>query len=82
MDISDIYYISFPKDRAASRIVVYSLLVIETVQVVLNTWDVFDIFAAGFGDFDNLDHIHMSWFAVPIMTGLGASKPSRTLPQA
>ncbi len=53
---------------------VYSLFVIETAQVVMNISDVFDLFAVGYGDLDTLDKIHLSWLAVPILTGLGASQ--------
>ncbi|KAF8909916.1 hypothetical protein CPB85DRAFT_1414242 [Mucidula mucida] len=67
-----LYYISFPNDHTRSKAVVYSLFVIETAQVVMNISDVFDLFAVGYGDLDTLDKIHLSWLAVPILTGLGA----------
>ncbi|KAF9039538.1 hypothetical protein BDZ89DRAFT_945376, partial [Hymenopellis radicata] len=65
-----LYYISFPHDHSRSKAVVYSLFVIETAQVIMNISDVFDLFAVGYGDLDTLDQIHLSWLAVPVLTGL------------
>ncbi|KAK0200453.1 hypothetical protein DFS33DRAFT_1361690 [Desarmillaria ectypa] len=64
-----IYYISFPKDRLASKIIVYVLWLIESVQTVLNVYDMFDTFCYDFGNISELDGVHLSWFNVPILSG-------------
>ncbi|KAK0201067.1 hypothetical protein DFS33DRAFT_1446648 [Desarmillaria ectypa] len=65
-----IYYVSFPKDPILSKFLIYLLLALETLQTVLFTIDLFDIFAANFGQTDVLNNVHTLWFSVPIMTGL------------
>ncbi len=69
----DIYYVSFPKDPILSKFLIYLLLALETLQTVLFTVDLFDIFATNFGQVDVLHNVHSLWFSVPIMTGLSAS---------
>ncbi|KAK0497853.1 hypothetical protein EDD18DRAFT_123048 [Armillaria luteobubalina] len=65
-----IYHISFPKDPILSKFLIYLLLALETLQTVLFTVDLFDIFATHFGQVDVLRDVHSLWFSVPIMTGL------------
>ncbi|KAG7447175.1 uncharacterized protein BT62DRAFT_65335 [Guyanagaster necrorhizus] len=65
-----IYYVSFPKDPILSKFLIYLLLALETLQTVLFTVDLFDIFATSYGQIDVLNNVHCLWFSVPIMTGL------------
>ncbi|KAK0478848.1 hypothetical protein IW261DRAFT_190108 [Armillaria novae-zelandiae] len=65
-----IYHVSFPKDPILSKFLIYLLLALETLQTVLFTVDLFDIFATHFGQVDVLRDVHSLWFSVPIMTGL------------
>lgn len=65
-----IYHVSFPKDPILSKFLIYLLLALETLQTVLFTVDLFDIFATNFGQVDVLHNVHSLWFSVPIMTGL------------
>ncbi|KAK0444993.1 uncharacterized protein EV420DRAFT_1768101 [Desarmillaria tabescens] len=64
-----IYYISFPKDRLVSKIVVYVLWLTETVQTIINIADTFKVFCYDFGNLSELDDVHLSWFSVPILSG-------------
>ncbi|KAK0218927.1 hypothetical protein IW262DRAFT_1065897 [Armillaria fumosa] len=64
-----IYYISFPKDNLASKMVVYLLLVTETVQTVTNIYYTFDTFCYNFGNLSGLDDVNIVWFAIPILSG-------------
>ncbi|KAK0186998.1 hypothetical protein F5146DRAFT_1063213 [Armillaria mellea] len=65
-----IYYISFPKDNLASKTVVYLLWLIETAQTVTNIYYTFHTFCYNFGNLAGLDDVHITWFAIPIMSGL------------
>ncbi|KAG7442109.1 uncharacterized protein BT62DRAFT_457518 [Guyanagaster necrorhizus] len=65
-----IYYISFPKDRLASKGIVYVLWFTETLQTILNAYVIFDIFCFDFGNFPALDKVNLTWFSVPILSGL------------
>ncbi|TFK61172.1 hypothetical protein BDN72DRAFT_965317 [Pluteus cervinus] len=65
-----IYYLSFPRDPLLPKLIVYFLLILETLQVVLNTHDVFDIFGLGYGNVAVLNNVHFSWFAVPMLSGI------------
>ncbi|KAK0200459.1 hypothetical protein DFS33DRAFT_1387663 [Desarmillaria ectypa] len=64
-----IYYISFPKDRLASKTVVYVLWLTETVQTIINISDIFDTFCYDFGNLSELDDVRLSWFFVLILSG-------------
>ncbi|KAK0444980.1 uncharacterized protein EV420DRAFT_1648500 [Desarmillaria tabescens] len=64
-----IYYISFPKDHLVSKIIVYVLWLIETVLIVTNVCNIFDIFCYNFGNLSKLDDIRLTWFIVPILSG-------------
>ncbi|KAK0200461.1 hypothetical protein DFS33DRAFT_1387665 [Desarmillaria ectypa] len=64
-----IYYISFPKDRLASKIVVYVLWLTETVQTIISIADIFDTFCYDFGNLSELDDVRLSWFFVLILSG-------------
>ncbi|GJE86414.1 hypothetical protein PsYK624_024940 [Phanerochaete sordida] len=61
---------TFPDDRAAIKIIIYSVFALETLQTALVTYDAYRYFAAGFGDVDQLNRAMFEWFAVPVITGL------------
>ncbi|SJL06891.1 uncharacterized protein ARMOST_10233 [Armillaria ostoyae] len=64
-----IYYISFPKDNLTSKTVVYVLWLTETVQTVIDIYDTFDTFCYNFGNLSALDNVHLTWFALPVLSG-------------
>ncbi len=68
----DIYYISFPKDNLASKMVIYLLWLTKTVQIVSNTIDTFDMFCTNFANISGLDDIRLTWFNNNILAGFGA----------
>ena len=53
------------------KTVVYITLVIEAAQTVTATRDIYQIFVVGFGNWFNLDDLHMLWLTLPILGGLG-----------
>jgi hypothetical protein len=76
---SDNYYLAFPKDRLYVKALVYSLFVVETLQTILNSHDLFKMYGEGFGNPAALEDLHFSWFSIPILSGIGMghkTKPS------
>lgn len=45
--------------------------VLETLQTVLLTYDLYRAFVLNFGDAEYLELIGTMWFTVPILSGLG-----------
>ncbi len=72
----DLYYLAFPNDRRFIKYLVYGIYVIEFVQTMLISHDVFATFGYGFGDMDALTANNLSWFTVPIMSAVGARSNS------
>lgn len=68
---ADLYYLAFPHDRRTIKYVVYGVFIIEVIQTILVTHDAFAIFGYGFSEFKSLTDMHMDWFTVPVMSGLG-----------
>ncbi|KAK0502467.1 hypothetical protein EDD18DRAFT_692431 [Armillaria luteobubalina] len=64
-----IYYISFPKDNQASKMVVYLLWVSESVQTAMIIYYTFNTFCYEFGNLAGLDEVDTAWFTVPVMSG-------------
>ncbi|KAK0194323.1 hypothetical protein F5146DRAFT_430732 [Armillaria mellea] len=67
-----LYYLAFPDDRRFTQYLVYGIYVIEVVQTMFITHDVFATFGYGFGDLDSLTANHLYWFTVPIMIAISA----------
>ncbi|KAL0957032.1 hypothetical protein HGRIS_003133 [Hohenbuehelia grisea] len=61
------YYVSFPRDRAHIKAIVYSLFVLEMVQTVLMAYSAYKIFGSGYGDLDAFNEIQVDWFSVCIL---------------
>ncbi|KAK0472970.1 hypothetical protein IW261DRAFT_1343117, partial [Armillaria novae-zelandiae] len=66
-----LYYLAFPNDRRFAKYLVYGIYVIEFMQTVLITHDVFATFGYGFGDINTLTRTNSFWLAVPIMSAVG-----------
>ncbi|PBK98187.1 hypothetical protein ARMGADRAFT_986118 [Armillaria gallica] len=62
-----LYYLAFPKDRKATKCLVYGIYVVEFCQTMLVTHDAFAEFGYGFGDIDALTGMYFNWLTVPIM---------------
>ncbi|KIJ36603.1 hypothetical protein M422DRAFT_34164 [Sphaerobolus stellatus SS14] len=65
-----LYYIGFPKDRLSAKLMVAGIIMIETLQTILVTHDVFNAYAAGFGDLNKLNDAQLEWLATPIISGI------------
>ncbi|PFH47743.1 hypothetical protein AMATHDRAFT_66966 [Amanita thiersii Skay4041] len=64
------YYMAFPKDKLSIKLMVYGIFLLDVIQTVLATHDVFAIFAIGYGMISSLHDIHLIWLTVPILGGL------------
>ncbi|KAJ7106190.1 hypothetical protein C8R44DRAFT_886082 [Mycena epipterygia] len=67
----DFYYHAFPNDRLFTKVLVYTVYVIEVAQTIIMAHDAFAIFGYGFGDLSALEGIHLG-FTIPIMSGIVA----------
>ncbi|KAK0188562.1 hypothetical protein F5146DRAFT_1140082 [Armillaria mellea] len=67
-----LYYLAFPNDGRGTKCLVYSTYVIEFVQTILMTHDVFVSFGYGFGDMDALIRVNFYWLTIPIMSAVAA----------
>lgn len=67
----DIYWTAFPSDQWHTKLLVYTLFVLDSLQSILLARDGFSIFAEGFGDMVRLNEIGLVWFSVPILAALG-----------
>ncbi|KIJ50760.1 hypothetical protein M422DRAFT_120001, partial [Sphaerobolus stellatus SS14] len=65
-----LYYIGLPKDRLAAKLMVGGIIVIEILQTLLVTEDVFNAYAKGFGNLDKLNDAQLEWLATPIISGI------------
>ncbi|KAK1227048.1 hypothetical protein PQX77_009958 [Marasmius sp. AFHP31] len=65
-----LYYNAFPNDALKFRLLVYGVYIVECVQTILVTHDVFAIFAYGYGNMKALDDVHLLWFHACVLPGL------------
>ncbi|PBK86522.1 hypothetical protein ARMGADRAFT_882414, partial [Armillaria gallica] len=67
-----LYYLAFPKDRKFTKYLVYGIYVVEFVQTILVSHDIFATFGYGFGNIEALTAVHFNWLIVPIMSAVAA----------
>ncbi|KAJ7473515.1 hypothetical protein FB451DRAFT_1249435 [Mycena latifolia] len=67
-----LYYQAFPNDRPSTKCLVYIVYVIELVQTILLTHDLFKVFGYNYGNLLTLTKIYFDWLTVPVMSGLVA----------
>ncbi|KAK0484809.1 hypothetical protein IW261DRAFT_858958 [Armillaria novae-zelandiae] len=67
-----LYYLAFPNDRRFTKILVYGIYVIESVQTMLVAHDAFAMFGYGFGDIDALTRVNFFWLIGPIMSAVAS----------
>ncbi|TCD61565.1 hypothetical protein EIP91_008256, partial [Steccherinum ochraceum] len=65
-----IYFLAFRKDNRYAKGLVCLVFILELVQVILTTRDGWQIFASGWGDYQNADDVRLTWFSIPIMSGI------------
>ncbi|KAK0226573.1 hypothetical protein IW262DRAFT_776941 [Armillaria fumosa] len=67
-----LYYLAFPTDRKFTKYLVYGIYVVEFVQTILVSHDIFATFGYGFGDIKALTEVHFNWLIVPVMSAASA----------
>ena len=68
----DLYYTAFPNDRRILKSIVFTMLLLETVQTVVLSQDTIRDFIIGFTDPSAFNAIDKAWFSIPLMTGMSA----------
>lgn len=53
------------------KTLVYSSLILELIQTGMVTRDTYVVFAAGYGDLPGLNDLHLLWFTLPVLGGIG-----------
>lgn len=66
----DIYHISFPNDARGIKLLVFGILILETLQVCLGAADIYYWFGAGYGNMIRLGRTYLSPFDTPLMGSL------------
>ncbi|KJA25594.1 hypothetical protein HYPSUDRAFT_37636 [Hypholoma sublateritium FD-334 SS-4] len=68
-----LYYIAFPNDRLFLKLVVFLVVLFETVQTAALVQNSFAYFSVGFLNIQILNEFGSTWFSIPLMTGFVAS---------
>ncbi|EMD36402.1 hypothetical protein CERSUDRAFT_115404 [Gelatoporia subvermispora B] len=63
-------YAKVPEARRWTRLIVYGVFLLETLQIVMTTHDAFHELALSWGDCEGLVALYWSWFDQPILAGL------------
>ncbi|KAF5350320.1 hypothetical protein D9758_012806 [Tetrapyrgos nigripes] len=72
-EITDIYYMSFPKDRLFVKLTVYSVFVLDLVSTVAITDSVWLMIILGWGRFENLHLVDWGFTTVPLWNSLSSA---------
>ncbi|KAK1219239.1 hypothetical protein PQX77_018046 [Marasmius sp. AFHP31] len=67
-----IYYTAFPNDKPGFQILVYAVLLLDTIQTVMITVDAFRCFVFGFGNLETIGRIGLFWFDLCFIDGIVA----------
>ena len=67
--IQDNYYLSFPKDPITRKVIVYSVWILEALQLALVTRDTYELFINGFGNLLGINDLRLLPLSVPILGG-------------
>lgn len=68
---TDTYYQAFSRDRKLLKALVYTIYILQTVQILFLTNTAFQYLAAGFGDPNTIDQVGTVWFSVCVIEGTG-----------
>ncbi|KAF9460672.1 hypothetical protein BDZ94DRAFT_1323929 [Collybia nuda] len=67
-----IYYLTSRTDALFQKLLVYGVFILETLQAILVAHDAFDSFVSGFGNFEILAGVHLTWLTMPVLSGIVA----------
>ncbi|KAJ8087668.1 hypothetical protein PM082_006503 [Marasmius tenuissimus] len=66
------YYTAFPKDVRWLQVLVYTVVLLDTSQTVMVTYDNYTTFAKGFGNMNRLNEVGLLWIDLCFVDGLVA----------
>ncbi len=69
-----LYYSAFPKDYRTLRLIVLLQPVLETVQTIMITHDLYQAIIFGFENPLLVNEVGTTWFSVPLLTALSTSR--------
>lgn len=78
--ITDAYYIAFPKDLQATKILVYTVFVLEVLQTSLTSHDIYIALGHSIGAADPLNVVNLiyhHWFSIPVSGGISEHQLQR-----
>ncbi|KAF8169975.1 hypothetical protein K438DRAFT_2024530 [Mycena galopus ATCC 62051] len=61
------YYLAFPKDRTSTKVIVYTLFVLEVAQTGIMSYFAYTVFGSGYGNLDVFQKSALEWFPVCIL---------------
>ncbi|KAI0270128.1 hypothetical protein BGY98DRAFT_904780, partial [Russula aff. rugulosa BPL654] len=62
-----VYSYNFPRDNKYTKLFVYSIFFLETLQTALSGADLYYWFASGYGNLEHLASPYISFFDAPIL---------------
>ncbi|KAL0067042.1 hypothetical protein AAF712_005826 [Marasmius tenuissimus] len=68
-----LYYLAFKRDKWVVKALVYGLLILDTVQTVLITYDVYIKYGLEYGNVAGLAVVRNGWLSIPIISALNAT---------
>lgn len=72
----DIYSSAFPNDVLINKVFVYAVYLLEVTQSIMMSYTAFQVFAIGYGHASGYDDVGVTWFSIPLISGLGMSYQS------
>ncbi|TFK86051.1 hypothetical protein K466DRAFT_551121 [Polyporus arcularius HHB13444] len=64
------YHLLFPRDPTRLKVLIYSLYIIECLQVAMASHDADKVLGAGWGNTEELYRAHWLWITSPVFTGI------------
>ncbi|KAJ8092669.1 hypothetical protein PM082_006997 [Marasmius tenuissimus] len=68
-----LYYLAFKRDKWVVKALVYGLLILDTVQTVLITYDVYIKYGLEYGNVAGLAAMRNAWLSIPTISALNAT---------
>ncbi|KAF5317948.1 hypothetical protein D9619_012057 [Psilocybe cf. subviscida] len=65
-----IYSSAFPNDVLINKVFVYAAYLLEVTQSIMMSYTAFQVFAIGYGHGSGYDQVGITWFSIPLISGL------------
>ncbi|KAJ7226425.1 hypothetical protein C8J57DRAFT_1731019 [Mycena rebaudengoi] len=67
------YFIAFPSDRRATKILVVCIFIAEILETMFDLRNTVDLFGSGWGNPQALDRVGWAWFSTPVIGSIVAA---------